>query len=63
MRILLQDISSRRFYRGRGQWTADRSDALDLQFAGGTAECLEEIDLVDVELVVEGDSFQPALSI
>jgi hypothetical protein len=59
MRILLQDIRSKHYYRCRGQWTEVRSDAFDFQFAGGAPECLEELDHVDVELVVEADQLQP----
>ena len=62
MRILLQDIHSKHYYRGRGQWTHVRSDAFDFQFAGSAPECLEELDQVDVELVVEEDQLQAALS-
>ena len=62
MRILLQEIDTKHFYRGNGQWTADRGDALDFQFAGGTAECLAEVDLIDVELVVEADDLDPAIA-
>ena len=61
MRILLQNIRSKHYYQCRGQWTSDRSDAFDFQFAGGTPECFEELDLVDVELVVESDRSQPAI--
>jgi hypothetical protein len=62
MRILLQNIRSKHYYQGRGQWTSDRSDAFDFQFAGGAPECLEELDLLDVELMVESDQRQPAES-
>jgi len=63
MRILLQDIHSKHYYRGRGQWTDVRRDAFDFQFAGSAPEYLEELDMVDVELVVEEDQLQAALCI
>jgi len=63
MRILLQDIHSKYYYRGLGQWTDVRRDAFDFQFAGSAPEYLEELDLVDAELVVEEDQLQAALCI
>jgi hypothetical protein len=61
MRILLQDIHSRNYYQRRGQWTSNRGDAFDFQFSGGTPECLEELELVGAELVVESDPSQPEI--
>jgi hypothetical protein len=56
MKILLQSVLNRLYYRRPGVWTADPETALDFERSEAVFDFVDKQNLLDVQLVVKVES-------
>jgi hypothetical protein len=54
-KVLLQEISTRRFLHETGFWTRDREDAMDFRTGSAAIEQAKKLKLANVQLVIASD--------
>ena len=53
MKVLLQDLETRLYFKGMGGWTNETSDALDFENTSRAIEFWRDNDLLNVQIILK----------
>ena len=53
MKVLLQDLESRLYFKGMGGWTNEASEALDFENTSRAIEFWKDNDLLNVQIMLK----------